>query len=105
MSEFCHIATTTGSRHEAERIATELVDRRLASCVQINGPIHSTYRWQERIEHADEWQCVIKARLDRFEAVAEAIRELHPYEVPEIVATPILAGSAPYLDWMRHETK
>jgi periplasmic divalent cation tolerance protein len=101
MSEFCQIATTIGTRHEAERIATELVDRRLAACVQVSGPIQSTYRWQGQIENSEEWVCTAKTSRDKFTAVAEVIGKLHPYEVPEIVATPILEASAAYLDWMR----
>lgn len=103
MSEFCQVATTIGTRQEAERIATELVDRRLAACVQISGPIHSTYLWNERIETTEEWVCTAKTSQERFAAVAELIRQLHPYDVPEIIATPIVQCDQPYLDWLRGE--
>jgi periplasmic divalent cation tolerance protein len=68
--------------------------------VQVAGPIASRYRWQGEIETAREWQCVAKTETGRYEEVEAAIRELHPYDEPEIVATPIVAGSAGYLAWV-----
>ena len=91
---FLQISTAAGSRAEAERIATELVDRRLAACVQIVGPVRSVYRWQGKVEHAEEWLCLAKTSAERYAAVEAAIRELHSYECPEIIATAIEAGSA-----------
>ena len=96
--------TTTALREEAERIARELVEARLAACVQIVGPITSTYRWQGRIETGEEWQCWAKTRGELFARVEEAIRRIHPYEVPEILAVPVVAGSASYLAWLDAET-
>ena len=72
---------------------TALVERRLAACVQIVGPIRSTYRWKEQIETTQEWQCVAKTRRELYERVEEAVKSLHPYEVPEILAVPIVAAS------------
>ena len=100
MSEYLQVSTTTGARHDAERIATELVSRRLAACVQINGPVHSTYRWQGKVETAEEWLCVAKTHRRQLAAIQQLIGELHPYEVPEIIATPIVDGSAAYLTWL-----
>jgi periplasmic divalent cation tolerance protein len=105
MTAAIQISTTTGDRNTAERIATELVDRRLAACVQISGPVTSTYRWKEKIETTEEWLCTIKSLAANYEAVEEIIRRLHPYDVPEIIATPITAGSEEYLDWMRRESQ
>lgn len=90
--------TTAGSEQEAERIAAELLERRLAACVQVSGPIVSRYRWRGQRER--EWQCLVKTTRARFEAVAAAIGEVSSYEEPEIGATPILAGSPGYLAWI-----
>ena len=98
------VVTTTALREEAERIARELVETRLAACVQIVGPISSTYRWQGKIETDEEWQCWAKTRGDLFARVEEAIRRIHPYEVPEILAVPVVAGSARYLAWLDAQT-
>jgi periplasmic divalent cation tolerance protein len=98
--EFIQITVAAANRDEAGRIAHALVERRLAGCVQVVGPISSTYRWEGAIEHAEEWLCLIKTSADQFAAVEAAMRELHSYECPEIIATPITAGSAAYLAWL-----
>jgi periplasmic divalent cation tolerance protein len=100
MSDCVQVMTTAGSEEEAGRIASLLVERRLAACVQVAGPIVSRYRWQGAIEEGREWQCLVKTTRAGYEAVEAAIREVHSYEEPEIVATPIVAGSAGYLDWI-----
>ena len=99
------IVTTTASAEEARRIATALVERRLAACVQIVGPVESVYRWQGKIETANEWQCQIKTRQSKYTAVEAAIRELHTYEVPEILAIPINDASPAYRQWLIDETQ
>ncbi len=99
-SEFIQVLTTAGSEREAEVIAGALVERRLAACVQVVGPIASTYRWQGEVETAREWQCLAKTASHRYQEVEDAIRELHSYDEPEILAVPILAGSAGYLGWI-----
>lgn len=88
----------------AERIARALVERRLAACVNILSACQSIYRWQGKIETACEVPLLIKTRTERYAAVEAAIRELHPYEVPEIIALPVSAGLPAYLDWVRQET-
>lgn len=103
MHEFIQIATTTGDHAVAEQIATVLVDRRLAACVQISGPVTSTYQWQGKVETAEEWVCTAKSLADRFEDIAGVISELHSYDVPEIVATSITAASDSYAAWLRGE--
>ena len=105
MTDFIQVITTTEHKDDAERIARALVEQRLAACVQVLGPITSTYRWKGQIETAQEWQCWIKSRRDLYDQLEQAIRRLHPYEVPEILAVPVLAGSAPYLAWMEEEVK
>jgi len=103
MPDYIQVVTTTAERKDADRIALALVEERLAACVQVTGPIQSTYRWRGAIESAQEWQCWAKTRRDLYERVEQAIRRLHPYEVPEILAIPILAGSASYLAWLDGE--
>ena len=103
MPEYIQVVTTTERRDDAERIAGELVERRLAACVQIVGPIGSTYRWHGQIETTQEWQCWAKSRRDLYDQIEQAIRQLHPYEVPEILAIPIVAGSVSYLAWLDGE--
>ena len=100
MSEFLQITTTTGTRLDAEQIAAELVSRRLAGCVQVSGPIASTYRWQGKTETSEEWMCTIKTGRAQFVAIEKLIDEIHPYEVPELIATPIVGGSDKYLAWL-----
>ncbi len=100
MADCIQVQTTAGSEEEAERIASALIERRLAACVQVVGPISSRYRWQGEVETAREWICVAKTSAARYAEVETAIRELHSYDEPEIVATPIVAGSKGYLDWI-----
>jgi periplasmic divalent cation tolerance protein len=102
MSDCVQVLTTAGSEEEAGRIASLLVERRLAACVQVVGPITSRYRWQGAIEEEREWQCLVKTTRAAYEAVEAAIREAHSYDEPEIVATPIVAGSAGYLAWIEN---
>ena len=102
MTGHLQVLTTIDSEEGAERISTALVERRLAACVQVVGPISSTYRWQGKVERAREWMCVAKTTAKGYPEVEAAIRELPPCEEPEIVATPIVAGSPGYLDWLRH---
>ena len=101
MTEYVQVLTTVGSEEEAERLGTALVDRRLVACVQIVGPIRSRYRWQGKVEEEEqEWQCLAKTEAARYDDVEAAIRQLHSYDEPEILAIPVLAGSAGYLAWI-----
>jgi periplasmic divalent cation tolerance protein len=100
VAEYLQVQTTAGSEQEAERIAAALVERRLAACVQVLGPIASRYRWRGAVEEAQEWLCLAKTAASRYPELEAAIGELHSYEEPEIVAVPIVAGSAGYLAWL-----
>lgn len=100
MTEYFQVLTTTGSEREAERISAALIERRLAACVQVIGPISSRYRWQGKVEREREWLCLAKTEASRYGELEAAIRELHSYDEPEIVATQIVAGSAGYLAWI-----
>ncbi len=103
MSDFVQITTTTAKRDDAQAIAAALVDRRLAACVQVVGPITSTYRWKGAIETAEEWMCIIKTGRDKFPEIQALLKESHPYDVPELIATPIVAGSDAYLAWIAEQ--
>lgn len=87
-----------------ERIASSLVEERLAACVNVVPGLRSVYRWRGKIEVDDEVLLLIKTAAARFEALCERVRELHPDEVPEIVATPVVRGLDSYLQWVRDET-
>ena len=104
-NEFVQVLTAVGSAKDARRIARLLVDERLAACVQVIGPITSTYRWQGKIETAKEWLCLAKTRMSLYARVESAIRRNHPYEVPEVLALPVSAGSRNYLDWLGREVR
>ena len=105
MFEPIHVLTTTAQQHDAQRIAQTLLEKRLAACVQVAGPITSTYRWQGQVETSQEWLCIAKTDRAHYQAVEDEIRRMHPYEVPEIVATPIVAGSPGYLHWLQDALK
>ena len=97
---FVQVSTTTATREQAETLARRLVDERLAACVQIIGPIASVYRWKGEVSRDEETLVLIKTRRDRMEAIEALFRAAHPYEVPELIATPIVAGGASYLGWL-----
>ncbi len=101
MTDAIQILTTTPDKDLAVRIARDLVEAGLAACVQISGPIESIYRWQGKIESATEWQCSIKTTRDRYLALEQAIRRIHIYDVPEILAFPVVEGNLDYLQWLR----
>jgi periplasmic divalent cation tolerance protein len=103
MKTYIQVITTTATREDAEKIALALLEKRLAACVQIIGPVASAYRWKGNVEMAEEWQCLIKSREDLFGKLEEAIKAVHPYETPEIIATAISAGSDDYLKWLHDE--
>jgi periplasmic divalent cation tolerance protein len=106
MTDKILVLVTCGSRKEARKIARVLVGQRLAACVsEIGVPLASTYRWKDKVESAKEFLLLIKTSRRRFAAVREVVRELHSYEVPEIIALPIAAGSRIYLDWISASVK
>ncbi|MGB7712243.1 MAG: divalent-cation tolerance protein CutA [Microcoleus sp.] len=98
-SNFVVVLVTADSEVEAEAIAKSLVENQLAACVSLS-PIRSIYAWQGEIHSAAEWQLVIKTDLAKFEDLKTKVRAMHSYEVPEIIAIPIVAGSEAYLDWL-----
>jgi periplasmic divalent cation tolerance protein len=99
------ILTTTGSKEEARKIANELVQRRLAACVNIVPKVESIYRWEGKVESAEEWMLIIKTDSAVFEKVRDAIKELHSYDLPECVSLSVEAGSTEYLQWIGEQVQ
>src|SRR5271165_318505 len=100
MAEARIVLTTVGLMEKAEQIANALVERRLAACVNIIGPIRSIYRWQGAIEREQEYLLLIKTTAEKAVDLAAAFAELHPYELPEQVELSIEGGSTDYLEWL-----
>jgi periplasmic divalent cation tolerance protein len=92
--------STASSREEANTLASELVSRRLAACVNILGPVSSVYHWQGEIEHSEEFLLLIKSTEAQLTPIQEAIRELHSYEVPELISFTVDSGLDSYLAWI-----
>jgi periplasmic divalent cation tolerance protein len=97
--------TTTESEEEATKIAHELVDARLAACVQVTSPIKAIYRWQGQVYDEGEWQVWIKTAADKIDAITAWLPDHHSGDEPELIFWPITAGSAGYLNWMIEETR
>ena len=97
---FIQVMTTTETKEQAMAIARHLVEEKLAACVQVSGSIESIYRWKGKVELSQEYLCLIKTRELLFPNVETAIKKLHPYETPEIIALPIVRGSTEYLAWL-----
>lgn len=104
MTEFIVILVTAGNAEEAATIADTLVRDRLAACASVLGGVRSIFHWQGKIDQADEHLVILKGRSEHFQRIEQRVRDLHSYDVPEIIALPVIAGSAPYLKWLREET-
>ena len=103
-SETLLVLTTLPGREAALKLARALVEKRLAACVNILAGCTSIYRWQDNVEQAEEVPLLIKTRAGRYAELEAAIRSLHPYELPEIIAVPVVQGLADYLGWVAEET-
>jgi periplasmic divalent cation tolerance protein len=99
------VTTTLPDRDTANRIGRRLVEERLAACAQVVGPVSSVYWWQGEVETAGEWYCHLKTTAANVAALVARIRELHPYETPEIIAVPVTEGDAAYLQWVRESVR
>jgi periplasmic divalent cation tolerance protein len=95
---------TTSSYEEARKIADTLVDRKKAACVNIIPKVNSLFRWKGKIEEAEESLMVVKTRAELFSEVVSLVKSIHSYEVPEIIALPIVEGNPDYLEWLKKET-
>ncbi len=96
---------TTSDKLEAEKIAQELLKEKLIACANILGPVSSHFHWAGKIENSEEFLIIMKTRSDLFAKVSKATTGLHSYEVPEVIAIPIVAGSDPYLEWLGQSLK
>src|ERR1700691_1910231 len=100
------VLVTCGSAKEARRIARAGVEQRMAACTNIvTTPVHSIYRWKGKVESAEEFLLVIKTTQGRFAELKAAVKRLHSYDVPEIIALPIAAGGTNYLNWISESVK
>jgi len=100
MTGSLQVSCTVDTREAADALAHGLVDGRVAACVQVLGPIASTYRWQGAVETAEEWLLLIKTTADAFPRLRQELVERHPYDVPEVLAMPVVEGNPAYLDWI-----
>ena len=99
------VVYVTAPQDEAVDLAKTLVEERLVACVNIVPGLRSIYWWQGKVEDEPEVLCIMKTRSKLFESLRDRVRELHSYEVEEIIALPIVAGNPPYLDWIRENTQ
>jgi periplasmic divalent cation tolerance protein len=105
MDEAIVVVTNLPDAATAMALARRIVEERLAACVNVMPGVQSIYRWQGKLEEASEVTILIKTVRSRYEAVEAAIRSLHPYDLPEVIALPVTAGLPAYLAWLEEETK
>jgi periplasmic divalent cation tolerance protein len=105
MTDALLVFTTLPSADKAAELAKALVEERLAACANLLPAIRSIYRWQGKVQDENEVLVLLKTRAEHLERLKLRILELHPYEVPEVLAIPVEAGYQPYLDWLAGETK
>jgi periplasmic divalent cation tolerance protein len=98
------VLTTTDSADKARALARGAVEARLAACAQIGGPVTSVYRWDGAVEEAEEWQVLFKTTAARYDELEAHLKQAHDYDIPEIIATPVVRGSEAYLAWVTDET-
>src|ERR1700684_3262600 len=103
--QYLQVQPTTDSRAEAMELPRAAVESRLAACAQMPGPVAAMYWWDGGLERAEEWLVLFKLPADRYDELAAFLTERHSYDEPEIIALPIVTGSAAYLTWMREETR
>lgn len=103
-TEFCVVYVTTPDNETSERIAAALVEEKLAACVNCVPGVRSLYTWQGKIQNEMEELLVIKTRVKSLDALTGRVKALHPYEVPEVIALPVIGGSREYLDWIEETT-
>jgi periplasmic divalent cation tolerance protein len=99
------VLTNLPDRSAAEKLADQLIQKQLAACINIFAPCRSVYRWNGAVQHEEEHPMLIKTTAERYQALEEALRAGHPYELPEIIAVPIEHGLPAYLNWVAAETK
>jgi periplasmic divalent cation tolerance protein len=99
-TDYIIVLVTTTNKQEAEKIVQHLLNDKIIACANIIGPVTSFFRWSGKIDRAEEYLALMKTRKDLFQRLSEAVKTLHSYEVPEIIALPIVEGSKDYLDWL-----
>lgn len=105
MSNVQILLSTVESAQTAEKIASTVVEERLAACVNVLPGVSSYFRWEGEIQREQEFMLILKTSTDRLRELIERIKILHPYEVPEIVSVPVEEGHQPFLDWVERETR
>lgn len=105
MADCLQVTTTFPDEETAQRVAACVVEEQLAACAQVQGPVSSTYRWKGKVDRNEEWYCHLKTTSFRLERLQSRIRELHPYEVPEIVAVALVGGNPAYLRWIEDSVR
>jgi len=103
MTDKIVVLSSCDSEDQARKLARHVVELRLAACVNVLPGAHSVYRWKGQVEQAEEWILVIKTRRDLFDGLREALLKMHTYEVPEVIALPVVDGSDAYLAWLDRE--
>lgn len=103
MTDKIVVLSTCASAAEAERLARRLIDERLAACVNVISPVRSFYRWKGAVEDSAEWLLIIKSSRELFASLSAALESAHSYELPEIIALPVIEGSQNYLSWIERE--
>ncbi|MCS7095770.1 MAG: divalent-cation tolerance protein CutA [Candidatus Bathyarchaeota archaeon] len=103
--QHCIVLVTASSREEAEKIVRILLEEKLIACANIISPVFSLFWWQGRIENAQEHLIIMKTTRSLFSRLAEKVKTLHSYQVPEIIAIPIVRGYKPYMDWLKGTLK
>ncbi len=105
MTDYIIIYITTSSINEAKKIGSALIEEKLAACSNIISPIRSIYRWEGKICDDEEAMIILKTKKELFNQIVKIVEKLHSYEVPEIIAIPIIKGAGKYLSWLDDETK
>ena len=103
MTDYIQVMTTLEKKEDAVMISRSILEEKLVACVQIIGPMISAYWWKGKIEEETEWLCLMKSRRDFYDRLEKRIKEIHPYDEPEILAIPVIEGSRGYLEWMDGE--
>ena len=103
MTQFIQIQTAVPKMNDARKIAEILARKKLSACTQITGPVESVYKWKGKLVQQKEWLCLIKTKKNLYKKVENEIKKIHPYKLPEIIATPIISGSKGYLNWIKKE--
>ncbi|GAA4688947.1 divalent-cation tolerance protein CutA [Streptomyces chumphonensis] len=104
MAEYLTVLTTTDSAEKARALAVSAVEAKVAACAQIDGPVTSVYRWENAVQTDQEWRVLYMTTAERYVELEAHIKQVHDYDMPEIIASPVTHGSADYLSWVSEET-